>query len=69
MDKETFITMLPEQPVEKVNRLLQEYDLQEVAEQFGIPTSSFSNLCGKETISIIKQIKDFILLFIAKERE
>src|SRR5699024_9321426 len=45
MDKQTFIAMLPEERVPKVNKLLQEgYDLKEISNLIGIPSSSFSKL-------------------------
>ena len=42
MDKDTFFTTKPSKRVEEVNRLLQKYDLREVAEMVGIPYSTFT---------------------------
>ncbi|GIO25188.1 hypothetical protein [Oceanobacillus sp. J11TS1] len=44
MDKQTFITMLPNERVPKVNKLLQDHDLKEISNLIGIPSSSFSKL-------------------------
>lgn len=42
MDKDTFFTTKPSKRVEKVNHLLQKYDLKKVAEMVSIPYSTFT---------------------------
>lgn len=42
MDKDSFFTMTPERRVQEVNRLLQKYELKEIAALIGIPYSTFT---------------------------
>lgn len=42
MNKDTFFTMSPQKRVEEVNKLLQKYDLNNVAKQIGLPYSTFT---------------------------
>lgn len=42
MDKEKFFTMTPSKRVQEINNLLQKYDLKEISELIGIPSSSLS---------------------------
>lgn len=44
MDKQTFLTMSPSKRVQEVNKLLQDYDLKEISDLIGIPSSSFSKI-------------------------
>lgn len=42
MNKETFLTMTPEERVKEINVLLQKYDLKQIAEMLDIPYSTFT---------------------------
>lgn len=44
MDNQTFIAMSPAERVKKVNKLLQDHDMKEIANLIGIPSSSFSKI-------------------------
>lgn len=68
MDNQTFIAMSPAERVKKVNKLLQDYDMKEIANLIGIPSSSFSKIM-REGDYIYHKADKIYYPFIRSEEE